>query len=210
MFDFDGVILESVATKGTAFRQLMPGQPHLQDRIEQFHLQNLGMSRFDKFAWMYRELLHLPLSAEEPDRLDRMFSDSIAAAMRDCPFVPGARAFIDRQAGRWPLFIASRTPEGELRSTVADRGLASLFAGIYGSPHSKADALTRITREVGAACDELVFVGDGRQDADAARETGVRFIERVAEGDSDEFGEVPIMRVADLAELERRLFEALA
>ena len=53
IFDFDGVILESVSVKTAAFRQLFSFAPEHVDEIVQYHLDNGGMSRFDKFRYIY-------------------------------------------------------------------------------------------------------------------------------------------------------------
>lgn len=208
VFDFDGVILESVAIKARAFRDLLPERPDLQDRIEQYHLANLGMSRYDKFTWIYRELLDRPLTQADMAALDRRFGAAIATEMRRCPFVPGALEFLHAHAGREPLFVASGTPAAELRTIVDDRGLTSLFTATYGSPTSKTEALTRISSAVGGAPSELLFVGDSRQDADAAHAVGANFVARVTSSDS--FSDLPVVRVADLSELELRLPEIAA
>lgn len=206
IFDFDGVILESVAIKGRAFRDLVPRDPALQDRVERYHLEHMGMSRYQKFAWIYRELLHRPLPATEMAELDRRFGAAIASQMRTCPFVPGAREFLRARAGRVPMFVVSGAPELELRGIVEDRGLTPFFEAVYGCPPEKAQTLTRIGRELDAASADLLFIGDGQTDADAARSAGVTFVARVTTG-GDTFGDLPAMRVADLAELERRLPE---
>lgn len=207
VFDFDGVILESVAIKGRAFRDLVPGDEALKDRVERYHFDHLGMSRYEKFAWIYRELLRRPLAAAEMADLDRRFGAVIASQMRACPFVPGASEFLHARAGRVPMFVASGTPERELKGIVDDRGLTPLFEGVYGCPPEKAETLGRIAREVGASAAELLFIGDGQSDADAARASGVTFVARVPPGGRDTFGDLPAMRVADLAELERRWVE---
>lgn len=206
VFDFDGVILESVAVKARAFRDLMPEDPALQDRIERYHLENLGMSRYEKFAWMYRELLRRPLSQLEMSELDRRFGAAIAAQMRSCPFVAGALEFLGAHEGRLPLFVASGTPEAELRAIIEDRGLTRFFREIYGCPTSKTEALAHIWRAVGGVPEDILFIGDSQQDADAAHAVGVMFVARVARP-GNAFRDLPVVRVEDLTELERRLPE---
>lgn len=207
VLDFDGVVLESVAVKTRAFRELIAADSELQDRIERFHLDNLGLSRYQKFTWIYEELLKRPLAPDEMNRLDRRFAESIASLMRTCSFVPGALEFLRCHAPRWPLFVASATPEGELRSILADRGLTAFFTQIYGAPTTKADALRRVVRDVGGRPEDTLFVGDSRHDAEAAREVGVTFIARVTAG-ANGFDNMPVVRVTDLAELQRRLADA--
>lgn len=56
-FDFDGVILESVDIKGWAFGKLFENYPQHVDEIVAFHFANGGMSRFDKFRYIYKKYL---------------------------------------------------------------------------------------------------------------------------------------------------------
>src|SRR4051812_5665569 len=150
VFDFDGVILQSVELKANAFRRLFSAFPDQQDRIVQLHLTNGGLSRYEKFRRIYGEYLHLPLSDAEMARLDAEFATIVAETIYTCPFVPGALEFIKRRAAECPLFIASGTPETELREVVQSRGLSPYFTGVYGSPRSKAALLRVILQRVDA------------------------------------------------------------
>jgi beta-phosphoglucomutase-like phosphatase (HAD superfamily) len=67
ILDFDGVILESVSIKTEAFRSLFSFAPEHVDRIVQFHKDNGGMSRFDKFWHIYNTILHDDLSEQQFD-----------------------------------------------------------------------------------------------------------------------------------------------
>ena len=49
VFDFDGVLVESVHVKGEAFYQLYEGQgQEIQEKVLAHHLAHGGVSRFDK------------------------------------------------------------------------------------------------------------------------------------------------------------------
>ena len=205
VFDFDGVILDSVAIKGRAFRGLFPEHPEHAARFERFHHENAGLSRHLKIAWFYRELLGHTASEQEIERAASRFGEIVAGEMRTCPFVAGATHFLDAHAGAVPMFVASGTPEAELRELVAARGLRRYFDGVFGAPAAKSEILAGIARRFDVAPAHLLFVGDGKQDAEAAREVGVRFVGRVAAGEPDRLGDVPIALVRDLFELDRRL-----
>src|SRR2546426_9709656 len=123
VLDFDGVILESVDVKTRAFRRLFAAYPEQQERVVRLHLENGGMSRYEKFRRIYSEFLHQALPDDEMARLDREFGALVAQEIEACPFVHGARHFLERRAAEYPLFIASGTPEGELQAIVARRGL---------------------------------------------------------------------------------------
>jgi len=53
------------------------------------HLENGGMSRFEKFRIIYHNYLGLSLGKDELERLGREFSRLVYRRMLDCPFVPG-------------------------------------------------------------------------------------------------------------------------
>lgn len=202
VLDFDGVVVESVSLKGDAFEALFSGYPQHRQAIRRLHDENAGMSRYRKFAWIYAELLRSSLSDAEMHALDLRFSRLVAEGMRSCPFVPGAKEFIEANSARLPLFIASGTPQDELRAIVEDRRLAGAFRGVYGSPRPKAELLRVIARQVDAEPPALLFVGDGRQDWEAAAELRVPFVARVPPGGDSAFAAAPLAVVHDLTNLE--------
>ena len=57
ILDFDGVILESVSVKTEAFRTLFSFAPEYVEEIVKFHKDNGGMSRFDKFRYIFDHIL---------------------------------------------------------------------------------------------------------------------------------------------------------
>ena len=199
--DFDGVILESVDLKTRAFRALFKECPEHIDRIVQFHLDNTGLSRYEKFEVIYREFFGLPLSGEEKDRLGYEFGRLVEREILECPFVPGAQRFLDLVAPSYPLFVISGTPESELHRIIDARGLEAYFRGVYGSPRSKAEILSSILAQSGWRSDELLFIGDSRIDYDAARQVSAIFIGRVPTSASSPFPSPDVKIVGDLAAL---------
>lgn len=209
VLDFDGVILESVDLKLRAMRRLFADRPEHLDAIARFHTDNAGMSRYDKFRHFYQTMFHQPLVDDEMARLDRTFGELVAADIDACPFVPGAPAFLEARAAEMPLFVASGTPETELRGIVARRGLDRWLTGVYGSPRSKADHLRAIAGRLRVTADALLFVGDGRQDFEAAAEVGSRFVGRVPAADAGAFPR-GTPTVTDLVDFARRWESLLA
>lgn len=203
VFDFDGVIVESVDLKNEAFGELFRAEhPDKVDAILSFQLENVGLSRLVKFPRIYEEILGIPFPEGELERLDAAFSQIVFDAVATCPFVAGAEALLERLAAGHPLYVASATPEGEVRALVERRGIASRFRGVYGAPAKKADVLRRVTETHGGDGTRIVFVGDAENDLKAAREAGTAFVGRVAPGHPSPFP--PGTRtVADLAELDR-------
>jgi len=203
VFDFDGVILESVDVKTRAFVALFDRWPEHADAIRALHLENTGMSRYEKFVRIHRDILGLPLGDEELARLGDEFGRLIRAEMLSCSFVPGARELLERVSVRHRLFIASGTPEEEMRELVEERGLAGYFTGVYGSPASKGEIVRRIIEEHAFDPAELVFIGDALSDYHGARQADVAFVARTSPGSEVEFpAEGVVAKVADMGELD--------
>ncbi|GEM_PF-1652749 len=59
ILDFDGTIVESLPLKAAAFQKIFSFTPKHLDEIIAFHLENGGMSRYDKFRHIYANILHL-------------------------------------------------------------------------------------------------------------------------------------------------------
>jgi phosphoglycolate phosphatase-like HAD superfamily hydrolase len=200
ILDFDGVVLESVHIKTRAFERLFDGDRRAVD----YHLEHAGISRYEKFRHIREEILGLEHTPEDDRRLGEEFSRLVLEEVLRCPFVPGARELLERRGAQTPLYVASGTPEGELRHIVEERGIAATFAGVFGTPDTKEVITRRVLEEAGVQPGQAIFVGDAMTDLRAARETGVPFVGRVAEGEPDPFAEHDVVRVSDMAELDAR------
>jgi phosphoglycolate phosphatase-like HAD superfamily hydrolase len=205
IFDFDGVILESADIKTHAFRELFSSYPDKVDAIVAYHETNAGISRFQKFKHIYQHFLGRPLGVEEEQALGERFSALALEAVKRCPFVPGAPEFLQAYSRTLQLFVASGTPEDELRRLVAARGLTAFFRKVYGSPTEKTAVLEEILLSTGMQRAALLFVGDGRSDYEAARAAGVEFIGRARSGKKHPFEGLSVPVVGDLFELDRCL-----
>ncbi len=178
IFDFDGVILESADIKTVAFVEMFDHRPDLQPAILAHHLDNLGVSRYDKFAWIYKELLGEGFTDEIREQMGRDFSALVLQKILACPFVPGAYETLDSLVGEMPLFIASGTPQEELDLIVDQRGLRPYFKEVWGSPRKKADIIQDILTRYELTSCEALMVGDGASDHKAAVQTDLHFVAR--------------------------------
>jgi len=190
VFDFDGVILESFDIKTKAFAFLFKDYPEYLEEIIKLHKGHGGMSRFEKFEIIYRDILGQPLSKERKQELGKQFSEYVYQEVLESPFVEGAKEFLEKYYQKISLFVASGTPEEELRSIVKERGLDKYFKGVFGIPLKKKDITLKIMEESGFNPKEVVFVGDAIEDYQGAKEAGVRFIGRITE--NNPFGDLQL------------------
>lgn len=205
IFDLDGVILESAQIKTEAFLELFNAYPQHRAAIYKFHFENLGVSRFKKFEWIYRELLGQALSQEEKDSLSERFSGLVLEKVLRCPFIPGALETFQALTGKYLMFVASGTPQAELEYIVRERGIASYFEQVFGSPAEKAEAVREILQRLQLQPRDALFVGDGLSDYRAAAETGIRFIAVDSPEMHDDWLQLNVECVTDLRDFQRFL-----
>ncbi len=198
ILDFDGVVLESADIKTRAFERLFDGD----ERAVAYHLRHAGVSRYEKFRHITTEIQGREYTEQDERRLGDEFARLVLEEVLACPFVPGARELLERRSAEVPLYVASGTPQDELRGIVEQRGIASLFSGVFGSPDTKDVIARRVLGEIGVAPAEALFVGDAVTDMEAARAVGMPFVGRVPAGEEDPFGPAHVTRVPDMAGLD--------
>jgi phosphoglycolate phosphatase-like HAD superfamily hydrolase len=191
IFDFDGVILESVSVKTDAFRKLFSFTPSHVDEIVRFHIQNGGMSRYDKFRYIYSDILHEELSDKQMDWLSQQFTELTISGVKNAKYVTGILNFLEKYHSKFIFYIVSATPQNELNDIVNQRGLARFFSDVLGSPERKEANLKKICASVDVPENDIIFIGDSLNDWKATWSTGIRFIGRVKPGDPEIFAELP-------------------
>lgn len=209
-FDYDGVVVESVAVKTRAFGQLFEefGESAVREIVE-FHTANLGMSRYAKFEYFYATILQLPLSAGDIEALDARLTALVEAGMRDVPLVPGCGEFLARNCPPIRAFVVSATPQRDIGMDIRRRGLDTYFAGAFGSPTSKADHIAALIAAESLDPARCVMVGDARADLNAARANDIAFVGRHASGEPEVFGDDVAVIVPDLTSLDEAITRAL-
>jgi phosphoglycolate phosphatase-like HAD superfamily hydrolase len=179
IFDFDGVLVESMDIKARAFAFLFKDCPEHVSAIVKLHMQHGGMSRFEKFERIHKLILKQPLSTEKKERLGREFSEFVYQEVVKCPFVKGASEFLQKYNQLFSLFVVSGTPDSEIKAIVKERGLKKYFVGVFGSPAKKKELNMNILRNFKLKAEEVFFVGDSIDDWEGVQDTGINFIGRV-------------------------------
>jgi phosphoglycolate phosphatase-like HAD superfamily hydrolase len=201
IFDFDGVIIESFDIKTQAFRELFKDSDKVEEIVE-YHKQNGGVSRYKKFKYIYSEILKQPLDDKTFNDLGERFSNLVVDEVKKCPYVPGAIEFIRSNSLKLKLFIASGTPEEELRAIVAARGITKYFRGIYGSPAVKSEILRGILSRENMEKIDVIFIGDTITDYNEAIKIGVPFMARINSLSNNPLLELDVPKFHDFYELK--------
>ncbi len=178
VFDFDGVIVESVGIKDEAFRRIFAGHPDRIEEIMAYHRSRNAVIRYEKFRHIVTRILGGAYDAETAADLAARYRGFVLERIRVCPFVPGARELLEAWAGRVPMYLASVNPIEDIEELLEARGLRRFFVGLYPYPWRKAEALREIVRRTGGGPRAVAFIGDSPEDGDAAREAGTVFFGR--------------------------------
>lgn len=189
IFDFDGVVVESGDIKTQAFGNLYRTYGEtVMTAVMQYHSANGGMSRYQKFHYFQQQLLKKPpLTPDEEQLLDQRFSELVVEAVIASETVPGAAELIRKEATRIPLFIASGTPEAELKTIVMRRGLAPYFTAVRGSPTPKLMLIADILSSHALSPERVLMIGDALIDYQSAQANKIAFLGRVRSGDDNPF-----------------------
>jgi HAD superfamily hydrolase (TIGR01549 family) len=176
IYDFDGVICDSVNVKTDAFIELYKEYgPKIQEQVREYHLQNGGISRFEKFRYFQSVLLKKDVTEEEINRLSSQFSLLVKEKVIASPYIQGVFEFIKFNANK-QQFICTGTPENEIHEIAERKGIAHFFKNLYGSPKSKTEIIDIILTETSVSNQRCVFFGDAMTDFTAAKLSNIPFI----------------------------------
>jgi phosphoglycolate phosphatase-like HAD superfamily hydrolase len=206
IFDFDGVLVESTHIKTKAFRKLFSRWPGNADEGVDFHLKNMGISRYIKFKYFYENIIRERYSDEVGLKLGSEFSDIVLDEIKIAPFVRGVKTFLDHYHSKYSFYIASGTPDEELSEIASFKKIDRYFDGIFGSSMTKSEIVNNILRTDSLKNNMVVFVGDAVSDKQAAEDTGVHFVLRVTQ-DNPDLRSACRYEISDLTELEGRIKE---
>lgn len=179
IFDFDGVICESVNIKTDAFYELyLPYGIDIANKVKQHHLDNGGMSRFDKFKYYHDIFLDKNISPKELNKLSKVFSDLVMQKIIDAPFVTGLLDFLENQSPKYKCFIVSATPMQEMKEICDSKSISKYFEEIFGSPTSKDVWVEKILKDHNLNKNETLFIGDAMSDYNASQYNEILFLLR--------------------------------
>ena len=177
IFDFDGVIAESVQVKSDAFAELYkPYGSDIVKKVVDHHETNGGMSRYEKIHLYHESFLNKTVTGEVIATLANQFSDLVVEKVIAAPYVPGALEYIQKSYKHYKLFISTGTPTGEMQIILKRRKIAKYFTDVFGSPEKKTVHVYNILSNYNLKPDEVMYYGDSNSDLDAAKKSQIPFI----------------------------------
>jgi len=178
LWDFDGVLLDSNATRDQGFVEVLNTYPT--DQVEQllaFHRRNGGLSRYVKFRHFFEVIRGESLSEQQLARLCHDFSEIMREKLVDPGLlIPQTNAYVRNHFQKYDMYIVSGSDQIELRYLCQQLRLTEFFKGIFGSPTPKIEWVANLMREHRYDPARTVLIGDSGNDFEAAMANGIHFI----------------------------------
>jgi D-3-phosphoglycerate dehydrogenase len=188
IFDFDGVILDSISCKTEAFYQIyLKYGKEIADKVKQFHIKNGGMSRFEKFKYWHENYLNTKISDKEINDLSNKLSNIVFEKVVRSKQIEGSFEFIRKHSKNYNFFIVSGTPHEEIKKIAKDIKIEKYFIEILGSPTSKDQWCRHLLKKYKLEPSQTIFLGDAISDFNAAKISKFHFALRIDENNKDLF-----------------------
>ena len=195
LFDFDGVLAECMNVKTEAFGKLFePYGDEVVKKVVKHHIENGGISRYEKIKYYYSEYLKMSITNEELENIAKKFSDLVVNKVINSDWVKGVKEFLEKHYKTIDLYIISGTPQDELQTIVEKREMNKYFKGVYGSPDTKPNLVRQIIAENGYNHEKVLYIGDSLSDYHNARKSSIKFLGRVPKGIKSNFPDnIPVI-----------------
>ncbi len=177
IFDFDGVILDSMDTRDKGFYEIFKNYPtNKVDELIVYHRHNGGLSRFHKIKYFYNEILGKDITQKQVSSYAEQFTQVMRKELVNTDLlIQETVDFIIKTHKEYELYIASGSEQNELRYLCKEFGIAKYFREILGSPTSKDEIVNKIIEETNSNLNDIVLIGDSVNDYTAAQVNHIKF-----------------------------------
>lgn len=177
IFDFDGVILDSVELKTQAFVELFKEFPKnkVQELIK-YHMQNGGISRYHKIQYFFKDILQGEISDIEISKYAKKYSELTKEKLCNPRYIiKETLDFIKKKQDCYNMHIASGADEQDLLEICERLDLTQYFLSIHGSPTKKDDLVKNLLVNNNYKTKETILIGDSINDYNAALKNDICF-----------------------------------
>lgn len=177
LWDFDGVILDSMAVRDWGFREIFKGfdKEQVEDLIV-YHRANGGLSRYVKIRYFYEEILSKEITEAEVLKYAERFSILMKQELTNPKnLILDAVNFIKENHKNFNFHIVSGSDQNELRFLCKELGLCSYFLSIHGSPTPKKELVANVLKDYAYSHKNCCLIGDSINDYEAAEANNIFF-----------------------------------
>ncbi len=177
LWDFDGVILDSMKIKGDGFLELFSSysQDNL-DKIIKYHFTHGGVSRFDKIRHFYNDILKQDINEDTVMELANEFGNIVSKSLLNkSNLIEDSFTFIKYNFEKYNFHIVSGAEDTELNYLCKELELKQYFISIAGSPTKKDILVKNIMEKYNYNAKETILIGDAVTDYNAANKNRISF-----------------------------------
>ena len=177
IFDFDGVILDSIPVKTEAFRKLFFS--FSEDKVNElvaFHIKNGGMSRYKKIEYFFTQILNESITNKDVLKYAEIYSQITKEELAQKKYlIEDSLNFIKENYKNYKMHIASGADEKDLKYICYKLELEEYFLSINGSPKIKSEIVKDILKKNNYKKEETILIGDSIIDYKAAKKNNIEF-----------------------------------
>jgi len=197
VFDKDGVIIDSEATKLALIEKVFSDYPSYTNAIHTYNYETIGIPRAFKFQHICKNILGLKNVAEAIKKYADEYTNRVNVELRQVSLIPGIRSYLQLRAER--KFVCSAAPYDEVVQNMEDHKLTQYFEGLHAFPEKKAEVMLTLKKKHDA---KIVFWGDTLADYAAAQAADVFFIGLSNAGENP-FSKLSIPCISDFSKPDK-------
>lgn len=177
LWDFDGVILDSMKIKGDGFVELFAGYDSAKlSLLEEYHYAHGGVSRFEKIRYFYIHILGEAVSEDTINQLADKFAVLIEKNLYNKNnLISDSVNYIKTNYQKYNFHIVSGAEHNELNDLCEKFDLKQYFLTINGSPTKKDILIKDILEKFCYDSKESILIGDSITDYISAKSNNVAF-----------------------------------
>lgn len=181
VFDFDGVLVPSEEIKVRAYELIFTefGEKVAAEDVKSAR-QEFSNARGNRFDIIRSILKKRNTPENKLETAVAQYGERYGSIVRKQLNAFKVEKNVIESLERWsrvmPLYINSNNPDDFLKEMLESLKLTKYFKGIFGSSRKKAENLAEIARIESIQPKEILFVGDGEGDWDAAEQFGCEFV----------------------------------
>lgn len=179
IFDFDGVLVESVKIKLDAFNRLFEHcNNDIRKKVDEYNTKCGSVSRYKKIKYCYEHFLEENLTEDELQIIAQRYTMLTIEGVIEAPCVIGAKEFLDRYHDKIDLYVITATPQKDIDIIMEKRNMKKYFKEVYGTRYSKEESIKKIVKDKSYQYNDIAYIGDSLTDLIDAKNAGVKFIGR--------------------------------
>ena len=177
LWDFDGVIIDSLAIRDYGFREIFKEfDKQSVDKLIQYHNYNGGLSRFHKIEYFFNEILKQNITQDEILQYANKFTTIMRQSLSDKKYLINDTVnFIKNNYKKYNFHIVSGSEHNELNFLCQKLDLSQYFISINGSPTPKNQLIKNLLESYNYNINQTILIGDSINDYEAASVNKIDF-----------------------------------